>query len=114
MSSPILQDVPPFTPDQIARYKADFLRDGFLPIRNILAPQEIDALTAGIDRVLDDDRWKDTDNRYGEWIAVRLFETDPVFEDMLTREPIIGLVESILGDDCHLIAENAVRNAPGL
>jgi ectoine hydroxylase-related dioxygenase (phytanoyl-CoA dioxygenase family) len=32
---------------------------------------------------------------------------------MLTREPIISLVESILGANCHLIAQNAVRNAPG-
>jgi ectoine hydroxylase-related dioxygenase (phytanoyl-CoA dioxygenase family) len=32
---------------------------------------------------------------------------------MLTREPIISLMENLLGPDCHLIAQNAVRNAPG-
>jgi ectoine hydroxylase-related dioxygenase (phytanoyl-CoA dioxygenase family) len=31
---------------------------------------------------------------------------------MLTREPIISLVESVLGADCHLIAENALRTGP--
>ncbi len=44
---------------------------------------------------------------------MRLFETNAIFEDMLTREPIIGLVENLLGPECHLIAQNAVRNAPG-
>src|SRR5262249_4800117 len=47
------------------------------------------------------------------FVAVRLFEDDPVFEDMLTREPIIGIVEGILGKSCHLVAQNIVRNAPG-
>jgi ectoine hydroxylase-related dioxygenase (phytanoyl-CoA dioxygenase family) len=90
---------------------AAFNRDGFLHIPGVLTPEEIAALKAGVDRVFEDDCFKA--NRYSDYIAARLFETDPIFEEMLTREPIISLIENILGKDCHLIAENVVRNAPG-
>lgn len=113
MSSAIIGDAPAYEPQQVALFKERFSRDGFLHIPGVLAPQEVEALKAAIDRVFSEDKWKNTDNRYGDFVAVRLFETDPVFEEMLTREPIIGLIESILGPDCHLIAQNAVRNAPG-
>jgi len=100
-------------PEQTARLKADFYRDGYVLIPGVLQPAEVEALKAGIDRLFSDPQWRETDNIYSDFIAVRLFETDVVFEDMLTREPIISLIESILGPDCHLIAENVVRNAPG-
>jgi ectoine hydroxylase-related dioxygenase (phytanoyl-CoA dioxygenase family) len=101
----------PFSDKEIAHYKSEFFRDGFLRIPGVLAPEEIAELRADVDRVFEDDRFQD--NRYNEYVAVRLFETAPIFGEMLTREPIIGLVESILGSDCHLVAENVVRNKPG-
>ena len=52
-------------------------------------------------------------HRIGELVMSKLFELDPVFVKMLTREPIIGLMEAMLGGDCHIIANNAVMNAPG-
>ncbi len=90
---------------------AEFHRDGYCILRNVLTPDEIEALITAIDRIFIDERF--AANRQGPFIAVRLFETHPIFEQMLTREPIITLVERLLGDDCHLIAENAVRNRPG-
>jgi ectoine hydroxylase-related dioxygenase (phytanoyl-CoA dioxygenase family) len=113
MNSVIISDAPPYAPDEIELFKAQFFRDGFLHIPGVLAPQEVEALKAALDRVFTEEKWKHNDNVYSEFNATRLFEVDPVFEDMLTREPIIGLVESILGPDCHLIAQNVVRNAPG-
>jgi hypothetical protein len=113
MQSSITQNAAPFSEAQTAEFKRDFYRDGFLLIRDVLQAEEIAALKSAIDRVFNEDKWKQTDNIYGSFVGVRLFEIDAVFEDMLTREPIIGLVESILGPDCHLIAQNVVRNAPG-
>jgi len=113
MSTAIVQDAQPYSAEQIAQFKSDFFRDGYLLLPGVLTGGEIEALKAGINRVLEDPKWQTTDNVYGSYIGVRLFETDPVFEDMLAREPIISLIEDILGPDCHLIAENAVRNAPG-
>lgn len=111
--STLSSDRKPFTPQEIETHKAAFNRDGFLLLRSILTGEEVEALKAGIDRVFMEPRWKESGNVYNDFIAVRLFETNPIFEEMLTREPIIGLVEAILGNDCHLVAENAVRNAPG-
>lgn len=89
-----------------------FHRDGFVHIPNVLSAKEVEALKKAADSVFADPRWNENDNLYG-FVAVRLFEADPIFESMLTREPIIGLVEHILGKDCHLVAENLVRNEPG-
>jgi ectoine hydroxylase-related dioxygenase (phytanoyl-CoA dioxygenase family) len=89
-----------------------FNRNGFVHIPDVLSPEETATLRNAVDRVFEDPRWEQNNNLYG-FVAVRLFETDPVFESMLTREPIISLVERVLGDTCHLVAENLVRNAPG-
>lgn len=111
MSSAILKEAAPFSAEETQRIQADFDRDGYCLIPGVLAPEEVAALREGIDKVFAESRWQD--NLYSDFIAVRLFETDPVFEDLLTREPIISLAESLVGADCHLIAQNVVRNAPG-
>ena len=103
----------PFAPEHQREIIADFLRDGFVHIPGVLEPDEIAALRAGCELVLNNPDFED--NAYGaDCTLVRLFETGPVFEDVLTREPIIGLVEEILGPDCHLIAQNAICNRPGV
>jgi len=111
--SPIRQDAQPFSAEETARIKAEFFRDGYRLIRGVLASDEIEALKEATDRVFADPGPPEKNKLYGAFVAVRLFEDDPAFEDVLTREPIISLVEDILGKDCHLIAENVVRNAPG-
>ena len=111
--SPIRTDVAAFTEAETAQIVADFQRDGFRLIPGVLDQGEVAALKTAVDRVFEDDRFLDSHNRYGDFVAARLFETDPIFEEMLTREPIIGLAEAILGPDCHLIAQNVVRNNPG-
>ena len=58
-------------------------------------------------------RTKKTDNLYRDWIAVRLFELDEMFRDVLVREPIISLAEAICGPDCHLIADGILRTRAG-
>ena len=97
---------------QVVQWKADFDRDGFKLIPGVLSADEVAQMKDGIDRVFSDERFADTDHRYGDYVVARLFETAPIFEEMLTREPIISLVESILGPDCHMIAQSAVRNVP--
>ncbi|MCE9590116.1 MAG: phytanoyl-CoA dioxygenase family protein [Planctomycetes bacterium] len=103
----------PFGKEETQRIIDDFLRDGYVVIPDILTPTETDALKRGIDFVSDNPYYIDTRNQYGSWITTRLFETDKVFRDLLVREPIIGLAEAILGAQCHLMAQNAVRNVKG-
>lgn len=44
---------------------------------------------------------------------MRMFEYHRAFRDLLVLEPVIGLVEAILGADCHVIAQNALRTPRG-
>ena len=111
MDTATLVECQPYSAEQIKHFKSEFARDGFLHIPSVLEAEEIAELKAAVDRVLEDDEF--ADNRYSEYIGVRLFETNRMFEEMLTREPFISLVESILGPDCHLVAQNVVRNKPG-
>lgn len=112
-TSPIRTETAPLSAEQIAQYVETYERDGYCLIPGILDEEEITALKAAADRVFEDENIGPPSNRHATFVGVRLFETDPVFEEMLTREPIIGIVESILGDDCHLIAQNIVRNESG-
>jgi hypothetical protein len=113
IETPIRKDVAPFSAEETERIKQDFFRDGFRRIPGLLEPDEIEALKAALDRVFEEPRWVENGNVISPFIALRLFEADPIFEDLMTREPLISLAESILGADCHMLAENAIRNAPG-
>ena len=103
----------PFSPEETQSLLERFHEQGFLHIPGMLTAVEVSGLRDRIDRAFADDRLVETDNRYGDFIMCRMFELDPLFRDMLTREPIISLVEEVLGPDCHLVAENVVRNKPG-
>ena len=110
----IVNDDKPYSAEETARIKAEFQRDGYRLIPGVLTQDEVEGLRDAMDRFFDETpKWQASHNIYGTWIGVRMFEVDPIFEDMLTREPIISLVEEILGPSCHLIAQNVVRNAPG-
>jgi ectoine hydroxylase-related dioxygenase (phytanoyl-CoA dioxygenase family) len=110
---PMILPGEPFSADKNKQLADEFCREGCLLIRDVLTPGEVAALKEAIDRVFADPRIKTTDTLYGDWIAVRLFEWDNLFRDMLVREPIISLMEAIVGPECHLIANNFVRNPPG-
>jgi hypothetical protein len=110
--TPVLHTVP-FTAEQTAQFQSDFNRDGFLHIPGVLSPDEVAALKEGVDNVFSDSHWEHNGNVYSDFIAVRMFETGSIFEQMLAREPVISLLESLLGNNCHIIAQNAMRNAPG-
>lgn len=104
----------PFDPARQQAIIDDFLRDGFVHVPGVLEPDEVAALKAACERVLHDEDGYPEHHYGGDCTLVKLFETDPVFEDVLTREPIISLVEAILGWNCHLIAQNAICNRPGV
>ncbi len=112
-TSVIAGDAAPFSAERTSEIKFAFSRDGYHMIRGVLQPAEVAALRAAVDQVFNTRASAGEHRLYGDYVAVRLFETDPVFEQMLTREPIISLVEDILGPDCHLVAQNIVRNARG-
>jgi ectoine hydroxylase-related dioxygenase (phytanoyl-CoA dioxygenase family) len=42
-----------------------------------------------------------------------MFEFHHSFRDLIVREPIISLVEEVLGTECHVVAQNALRTERG-
>ncbi|MGH3849454.1 MAG: phytanoyl-CoA dioxygenase family protein [Pseudonocardiaceae bacterium] len=55
----------------------------------------------------------DLDLVRGDVSLMRAFEYHQAFRDLLTLEPVISLVEQILGTDCHVVAQNALRTPKG-
>lgn len=49
----------------------------------------------------------------GDVSLMRMFEYHYEFRDLLILEPVISLVEQILGTDCHVVAQNALRTPKG-
>ncbi len=112
MSATASAPAPATTQDRAARAIADFGRDGFALLPGVFAAQA-SQLRREVDRAFVDPRGVEAGNHYGDFIMARLFELSPVFRDLLVAEPIISIAEHLLGPDCHLVANNVVRNRPG-
>ncbi len=109
----LVESVEPFSAEETAAIVKQFHRDGYYHIPGVLTGREVAGLRERIDRAFTDEKLQETHNLYADYIMVRMFELDPMFQDMLTREPMISLTETILGPDCHLVAQNVVRNKTG-
>lgn len=103
----------PYSTGDVGRIAADFTRDGYARLGNLLSAEDVGRLRGIIDHMFEDPASREQDRIYGEWIAVRMFEVDRFCRDLLVREPIISLMESLLGPECHAVASNVVRNPPG-
>ena len=130
-NSPILKGKP-FSEKKTAQIAEQFFRDGFVHIPGVLTGKEVTALREKTDELFADAQLAERTNpeladvRYiqmgahavsGEslpFILRNTIELDPMFRDMLLREPILSLAESIVGKDCKFCGQNVLRNLPGL
>lgn len=85
-----------------------FHREGFLVLRNVLSSGEVEILRRGVERA-----FEEPSDGYGHAIRVRMFERGEEFENLIDHPNMIELIEAILGADCHLIAQNALKTGPG-
>ena len=130
-TSPILAGEP-FSEDKTSQLVEQFYRDGYVHIPGVLTPGEIRALRDKTDELLADPILAQrtnpelADKRYLElkkhaesgeevpFILRNSIELDPIFRDMLVREPIFSLAEAMVGKDCKFCGQNVLRNLPGL
>ncbi len=122
----------PFSTEKTAQIAQQFFRDGFVHIPGVLTDEEVTALRQKTDEFFADPHLAERTNpdladvRYiqmgahsdsGEhlpFILRNTIELDPIFRDMLLREPILSLAEAIVGKDCKFCGQNVLRNLPGL
>ena len=87
-------------------------REGYAHIRGVLDAEAIAALAAEIATVFEisgTDRERDAKNefRYG------MLNRSALAQKAIASRAILDAIEPLLGDDCHVIANTAWRNAPG-
>src|SRR4029077_9298708 len=87
-------------------------RGGYALVRGVLSAKEVEALGAEISAVFessDPDRPQDQRNelRHG------MLNRSPLSQRAVASRNILDVIEPLLGEDCHIIANTAWRNVPG-
>ena len=87
-------------------------RDGYALIRDVLGAEAVAALAAEIAAVFETtgtDRERDAKNefRYG------MLNRSALAQQAVASRAILDVIEPLLGEDCHVIANTAWHNAPG-
>lgn len=90
-----------------------FHREGFLVLPGVLSPEEAARLRAGVERAFAAEDAEATMYGMPQMWRPKMFERGPEFEALIDHPGIIDLLEAILGTDCHLIANSALRTLPG-
>ncbi|MBT6144565.1 MAG: hypothetical protein HOH74_03985, partial [Gemmatimonadetes bacterium] len=115
----------------IEQIKDLFYRDGYAHIPGVLRHEEVAALRQKTDELLDDpelqarvnvdrhdahyaQRYASATGEQVPFILRNTIELDPLFADMLVREPILSLAQAIVGRDCRFCGQNVLRNPSGV
>ena len=105
-------------PDEalLGRIRESLRVDGCAYLGPILSENEVSVLRDAMKR-----KWHDEairEDEAGDHIRrnsmMRMFEYDRSFRDLIVHEPFPTIAEAILGDDCHLMSQNALYNEPGV
>jgi ectoine hydroxylase-related dioxygenase (phytanoyl-CoA dioxygenase family) len=94
----------------------EFYREGSALVPGVLHADEIAAIRAITDEYAQHPEQYPKQHisyAHGAFVLRRGHEVDPVLQAMVTREPIVGLVEAILGKGAAFNALNVIRNEPG-
>ena len=108
----------PYSAEETSKIVAQFNRDGYYHLAGLLGPEEVEALKdACVRRQNDPELLADLEHEVHDYTRggnnlMRMFEYDASFRDLIGREPIVGLIEAFLGDDCHLMSQNVLIRDP--
>ncbi len=104
-----------FTEAETKRITEALSRDGYCFLgTSILEQDEVAALRDAMERKIDDPAMQEDqpgDHRQGRSL-MRMFEYDRSFRDLIVREPFASLAEAVLGDQCHVMGQNALFTEP--
>lgn len=112
--SGIVKDARPFDAETTESIVEQFYRDGYYFLNNVLTPEEVETLRELMERKYQDPRMHEEEGDHIRGTSMmRMYEYDISFRDLIGREPIASLAEAILGEDCHMMSQNALRYEPG-
>ena len=104
----------PYSGAETARIAADLQKDGYAVLGPTLSPEEVHVLRAAAERKQDDPRQHTHGNGVNGSTLPMMFEYDTAARDLIVREPFASLAEHILGGDCHIMAQNWIRNTAAM
>lgn len=104
----------PFDAERTERILADFRRDGFCVIGGVLDAEEVAALREATDRYMADEATIAGGYVQDDRILRHVNELDPIFLDLLVREPIHSLMATLFGNRMQQCGMNVLRSGRGV
>src|SRR5258706_6550064 len=86
-------------------------QDGYALVRGVLSAEDVEALGTEITAVFessDPDRPQDQRNEFRHGMLNR----SPLSQRAIAARALLDVIEPLLGEDCHVIADTAWRNEP--
>ncbi|MDA0989170.1 MAG: phytanoyl-CoA dioxygenase family protein [Verrucomicrobia bacterium] len=108
--------MPPLPKQAIEKIVTDFYRDGFALVPGALSDADVQQLRALADRCLDDPDGAGrgfVERVYGTPVLRNTQSLDPLFAELLVREPFTSLAERILGSGYGFCGQNVIRSRSG-
>ena len=96
--------------EEIQQSAEAFIREGYVLIRGVLPPERCAAFRAEIDRIFREVPQDHPEQGYSAGLRVKLFHYSWLIAEHMDCSPVIEIVEKILGETCHLVSNNIVRN----
>jgi ectoine hydroxylase-related dioxygenase (phytanoyl-CoA dioxygenase family) len=92
---------------------AQFNRDGFLVLPDVLSPTEVATLRTGLERVFNQHSAEADIYHMQDIWRPKMFEHGQEFEALIDHPGIADFAEAVLGNDCHMIAQTGLKTSPG-
>ncbi|WP_194838868.1 phytanoyl-CoA dioxygenase family protein [Nocardia sp. XZ_19_369] len=97
------------TTQRVAEWAEQFGRNGYVMLSGVLSPDETEELRQGVEEA---HRHPCPTGNPTQFHRHQMFRRGPAFEGMLDREPAVDVAETVLGDNCHIIANNTILTRP--
>ena len=95
-----------------AEQKAQFDRDGFLVLRNLIDPELVGRLVAAADRLSSEGIEHDGLSERKHWQKRGCLPDDRVFLELIDHPQVLPLVAGVLGWDIHLMTSHLIVRPP--
>ena len=92
--------------------------EGYVALRGVFDSDEVKELMVDVDRVFEeyppDERVPDKEDGHWEPFRYEVLNRSAVVQRAVARREVLDVIEPLLGEDCHVIANTAWRQPPGL